>query len=65
MASEPTKASFSVDFASFGFSGDRDGFDVLLRASNGQMGIGRISRRLAAALAEQITEWSDGLDEVS
>ncbi len=65
MAKEPTKASFSVDFTSFGLSGDRGGFDVLLRASNGQMGIGRISRRLAALLARQLSEWSDGLDGVS
>ena len=65
MASKPTEASFSVDFTSFGLSGDRDGFDVLLRARDGQMGIGRISHRLAALLARQLSEWSDGLDGVS
>lgn len=64
MASEPTRVSFSVDFNSFGLSGERDGFEVLLRACDGQVGVGRISYQLAVALAKQITEWSDGLDGV-
>ena len=62
MTSKPTRASFSVDFTSFGFAGDRDGFDVLLRASDGRVGVGRIPHRLAATLARQIAEWLDGLD---
>lgn len=65
MASLPTNASFYVDFTSFGLSGDRDGFEVLMRARDGQVGVGRISRRLAALLAKQISESTDGLDGVS
>ena len=65
MASVPTKASFAVDFTSFGLSRDRDGFEVLLRAGDGQVGLGRISHRLAALLAKQIPEWLDGLDDGS
>ncbi|MEM8589890.1 MAG: hypothetical protein AAGG65_17660 [Pseudomonadota bacterium] len=65
MAGKLTKASFSVDFTSFGFSGDRDGIEILLRACDGQVGVGRISHRLAALLAKQLSEWSDGLGGVS
>jgi len=59
------ETSFVVDFTSFGFNGDGEGFGVLLRTPDGRVGTGRISRQLAALLARQLSEWSDGLDGVS
>ena len=65
VADQLGETSFVVDFTSFGFNCDGEGFSVLLRTPDGRVGTGRISRRLAEALARQITEWSEGLDEVS
>ncbi len=60
MPDQPGEASFVVDFTSFGFTGDGEGFVVLVRTPDGRVGTGRISRRLAVALAKQLSEWSDG-----
>ena len=65
VADQLGETSFIVDFTSFGFNGDGEGFSVLLRTPDGRVGTGRISRQLAVALAKQLSEWSDGLDDVS
>ena len=60
VTNKPKGISFSIDFTSFGFATDSEGFDVILRSANGRLGVGRLSREMASALAKMITERSGG-----